>query len=287
MPSLRRRWNADIRKGFHALRVRVRHLVVGLDVFGLRSDHPIASPYYSAHNFGAGDSFITNEWHQAWVGETSDGKVKRFRAWLRQQIDSTLPGNALIEKYIQLGHSHGIDRAIRDARKTPAYVAASEEERMAYLKGVRDDVAARLKSRQVTVEQVKLLAGRTFTEMEDVNTRMATAMNRILVDGLVKHSSPTEIATELAEQLDMSQNRALRIARTELTRAHAEGQLDGLEYLGVGKVTAEVEWVTDGGSAVCPLCADMAGETFTVEEARGMIPLHPHCACAWLPAGES
>ena len=44
------------------------------------------------------------------------------------------------------------------------------------------------------------------------------------------------------------------------------------------------EWTTAGDERVCPECGGWEGIKMTIEEARGMIPLHPNCRCDWLPA---
>ena len=74
-----------------------------------------------------------------------------------------------------------------------------------------------------------MLASRTFSEMEDVNARTATRMSRILADGLVQGKTAKEIAEEIDAETDIGANRAKVVARTELTRAHAEGQLTAME----------------------------------------------------------
>ncbi len=56
-----------------------------------------------------------------------------------------------------------------------------------------------------------------------------------------------------------------------------------MERLGVTKVGVMVEWNVSG-VATCELCADMAGAVMTTQESRGMIPRHPNCACAFIPA---
>src|SRR5690606_28972829 len=41
---------------------------------------------------------------------------------------------------------------------------------------------------------------------------------------------------------------------------------------------------TAGDDSVCELCGSLEGVIFTVEEARGLLPRHPNCRCAWIPA---
>jgi len=111
-------------------------------------------------------------------------------------------------------------------------------------------------------------------------------MSRTLTDAVVQGMGPMEAANAMVAQVDIGFSRASTIARTELIRAHAEGQLNGLEDMGVGEVGVEVEWATADDDAVCPKCAELEGSTFSITEARGMIPLHPNCRCAFIPAGE-
>ena len=45
----------------------------------------------------------------------------------------------------------------------------------------------------------------------------------------------------------------------------------------------EAEFQTAGDDRVCPQCAALNGEIYKVEDARGVIPVHPRCRCNWLP----
>lgn len=129
-----------------------------------------------------------------------------------------------------------------------------------------------------------MLAGRAFDELEGVTEQMATRMSRVLVDGLVQGKGPRDVARDLAREIDIGRGRAEVIARTELIRAHAEGQLEALDQLGVEEVGVAVEWVTAGDDRVCELCEPLEGVVMKLDEARGMLPRHPNCRCAWVPA---
>lgn len=69
------------------------------------------------------------------------------------------------------------------------------------------------------------------------------------------------------------------IARTESSRANAEGALNVYEAEGV-----TTEWIAVAGNEFDPeFCQDNDGKVFTIAEARGMIPVHPNCECIWGP----
>lgn len=73
------------------------------------------------------------------------------------------------------------------------------------------------------------------------------------------------------------------MARTETIYAHAESTLDRFESVGVENVTADVEFRSADDSRVCPICESLDGNRYTIGEARGLIPQHPRCRCAWSP----
>lgn len=91
------------------------------------------------------------------------------------------------------------------------------------------------------------------------------------------------ISRELPEVVRRAESRIARIVETEVTRAHAHGQIDGLDRLGVTEVLveAEVQWRTRNDGRVCPMCRPLEGKMFKVAEARGLIPRHPNCRCAF------
>lgn len=133
--------------------------------------------------------------------------------------------------------------------------------------------------------KIELLATRSFEELRGVTSAMAQQMNRILAGGIADGSNPRSIAAEMSAAIDtLTDRRALLIARTEVINAHAEGQLDSFQELGVEDLGVDVEWSTAGDDRVCPECEALNGQTYSIDEARGLIPLHPNCRCSWVPA---
>lgn len=213
--------------------------------------------------------------------EDNPNKVKRFRAWLRQQMDSDLAGDEVIQRYIDAGYRKGNSRAFDDLRK--GNFIPGDDSSALKRQGAKEEFVRMRMSKGATVEKVKLLAGRTFSELEDVNAGMATRMTRVLTDALVSGWSPEKAAREMLKEVDIEQSRALTIVRTELVRAHSEGQLDALADMGEGEAEVQVEWQAGADSRTCPKCAPMAGKVIKLEDARGLIPRHPNCRCAWVP----
>ncbi len=184
--------------------------------------------------------------------------------WTMKYIESAYK-KGLINSY--LASRRGLDKS------DPAYIDKSQEEflRSAFLAPER-------------ISKVQLLAARAFEQLKGFNAQMGSQLNTILAQGMIDGKGALQIAREMVDKIDdMTEKQALRIARTEIIRAHAEGQLDALEELGVSEVGVLVEWTTAKDARVCPICADMEGVTFTIDEARGKIPAHPNCRCAFVP----
>lgn len=265
---LRRSLATQMRQRFARLRRAVYHLVASEDALRLRVNAPF-------------------------VARTDPAKVREFKAWLERQFASELAGRTeeeLWQRYVEEGLRKGAGRAFDDARRLDRAVAVGDPGKAAQIAAGRDEFLRDAFNRPVAVEKVKLIAGRALNELEGVTAEMATTMTRILADGMAQGKNPRDIAREMAKRVDVGQSRALRIARYEIARAHAEGQLDALEQMGVGEVGVEVEWTVSGlgttakgNPSPCPKCAPMAGQTFTLAQARGRLPLHPNCLCVWRP----
>ncbi len=231
--------------------------------------------------------------NQRWAFRTDPEKVKAFNAWLATQVQADIvtttaeaAENAYWQQYVQQGYKKGAGRAFDDTRApVRAAMDAASREQMGFYEGTRAEFLRSSFARPVAVEKVKLLAGRVFTDLTGVTTAMSTAITRELTDGLVQGQNPRVIARRMNKAIDgIGRRRAEMIARTEIIRAHAEGQLDAFENLGVEEVGIAAEWSTAGDDRVCPLCQPLEGVVMKVKEARGILPRHVNCRCTWIPA---
>ena len=73
---------------------------------------------------------------------------------------------------------------------------------------------------------------------------------------------------------------ATMVARTEVSRAFAMGRIEAFTQMGV---VEKVQWLVSPDERLCPICGAMEGETFTLQEASNLIPIHPQCRCTWVP----
>jgi SPP1 gp7 family putative phage head morphogenesis protein len=221
--------------------------------------------------------------NERWRFNTTPEQLEAFKEWLKTQVEYYVTGmtdEELWNKFIESGFKKGAGRAFDDTKPQAGWTEAEG----AFYAGTKDQFLKSAFGQPESLSKIQLLAARTFDELEGMSADMQNKLGRILVDGLTRGNGPIAIAREMSNQLNLSMTRAETIARTELIRAHAEGQLVGLEELGVDEVGVMVEWSTAGDDRVCELCEPMEGVVLKIEEARGMIPRHCNCRCAFIPA---
>lgn len=269
--TLRTRYAQAVGARFDRLRADLRRTVEAQDALGLR-----AMPLATFQPAGG----------RAFAFPTSEAKAEAFMAWLRGEVDAGILEVRSRRDGEIMAHGHWQDvyvsrsyqKGISDAR---AYLRRS---------GVSlDEAAAEIGLRApIHADRVRLLFTRVFEELKQITEAMAGAISRTLSDALIEGVNPREAARRLAAQVDgIGRRRAVALARTEIIRAHAQGTLQEYRQLGVEEVVArvEAEILTAGDTRVCSRCLALEGRRFALQEAQNMLPIHPLCRCAWLPAG--
>jgi SPP1 gp7 family putative phage head morphogenesis protein len=263
-----------MRKRFAAVKRALLLLIVDTDVFGLQ---PPIDPL--ALNVG----LVGNAQPQAWRFNTDEQKVRLFDRWVKTKMEQSIheadaAGQPWTMKYIEKAYRQGVTRAFKDSA-TPK----ERKEKADFFAGTSEQHLRNVLRKPDLQAKVKRLATRSFEDLEGVSADAARKMNRILANGMARGVKPETIAREMVKQIDgLTKTRAQAIAQTEIVAAHAEGQLDSMEELGVEEVSPLVEWVT--ADDPCKLCRKMEGALLTIDEARGLIPRHPNCKCSWMPA---
>ncbi len=267
---LRRQFMADMTRRFKKVSKAIQVLVVDDDAFGLE-----------------GPAFL--QVRQVWRFRSDAQKVKAYRVWLQQQVDAGIlspvggiSGKPWTAPYVESAYKKGGLRAYTDLR---ASELAKEPSLFA---GGRAEFLRTAFSQPEALHKIELLYERAFSELKGVTDVMGQQMSRTLSEGLAQGYGPGKIARELRKNVsNITKTRANVIARTEIIRAHAEGQLDAFERLGVEEVGIMAEWSIAGDDRVCIECGELEGVVMTVKEARGLLPRHPNCRCSWIPAQKS
>ena len=279
--TLRRRLIGAINARFNVLKKELRQLLIDNDVMGLKEPKPMVT-------------FNVAEWRYF----SDDRKRKMLKNWLkfktgqlflkREEDDSV---NSWLGGYISEAYKRGLKRATDDWKRPTQTLLMPPKVGEAYQKGQLAEFMRQSFGGPIPTEKVRLLASRTFDELEGVTEEMSHRITRTLLDGVVNGISPRDIGRELNKVVDGYKNRGTAIARTEIVRTYNEGALDGLESLGAKSVGVMVEWTTSGlgvtnlgNPSPCPKCAPLANLVLTIDEARGLLPRHVNCLCSYIPA---
>lgn len=263
--SLRRSFMQAMNGCFLRLNAALKDFLVTKDALGLE-DKPT--------------SLVLHIAKREYEFKTDPQKLTAFNDWFKEQVDAlvlspdpgTPPGQPWTTQYVESAYRRGQLNAFIAGRD----FAKTDQTPESFLRSSF--------GQPETMSKVSLLGTRTYEHLKGITATMSSDMSRILAQGLADGKGPEAIAKEMTGRIDsLSNTRAMTIARTEIINAHSEGQLDAFERLGVKELGVKAEWSTAGDERVCDLCAPLEGQVFSMEEARGMIPLHPNCRCAWIP----
>ncbi len=286
--ALRAAFARDMNRRFNEL---TKMIVVGIvenDCFGLKNNGLLTQqmfpPNYRQFDFA-----------------TDPEKVEAFMNWLQVQVDR---GIITVGEFNQLGtsiNSYWTNMYILDSYKR-GVIRAREEMRKAGMNvpTVEDSggIGALMNS-PFHMDRVGLLFIRTYTELQNITAAMSNQISKILSQGMIDGDGPVLIARKLVATINgtgmgelgitdslgrfiPAKLRAEMLARTETIRAYASATLQEYRNWKVAGVTALAEFRNAGDDRVCPICESLQGKTFTLDEAEGVIPVHPNCRCAWI-----
>jgi len=286
--ALRNAFAANMKRRFAELAVTVKKAVYNEDCFGLTP---------KVHTLQ-----MSTPGKEAFAFNRSADKMKAFMEWLQKQIDS---GILEIGYYQQVGT--GVESAwtnmyIFDSYKRAILRARYELTRAGYNIPAIEFTGGigALMATPFHIDALGLLFTRTFNDLKGITAAMDMEISRILAQGLADGDGPALLARKLVSTINgtgmgdlaltdtlgrfiPASRRAVMLARTEIIRAYAEATLQEFKNWGVEGVTALAEFQTAGDDRVCPKCAHLQGKIYPLEEASGVIPVHPNCRCCWLP----
>jgi SPP1 gp7 family putative phage head morphogenesis protein len=265
---------AAMRRRFKRLRAHLKEFLVELDALGLKE--------VSHHT----TRMTINVQPREFEFLTDQNKVKAFSEWFKQQVDADVlsvdPGTPTDQpwtaEFVESAYKKGQVNAFLSTKdaQTADELGLGDVSQESFIRSSFGSAE--------TVAKVQLLATRSFESLKGVTATMGTEMNRILAQGMADGRGVRELADEMVDRIDnLTERRALLITRTEIINAHANGQLDAFQKLGIDQLGIKAEFSTAGDDRVCPICQALEGQTYTVEEARGIIPVHPACRCTFIP----
>lgn len=227
---------------------------------------------------------------QRYTFPTDAGKVPAFRRWLDRMVDENILEVVSRDGATITGRRNWQDVFVRSAYQKGLSDAYGRLAETGYVNPL--DISGRAMAPSASMFNVPIhartlesLFTRNFEDLRGITDAMSSRISRALTQGLAEGRSPLRIASILRKEVDgVGIRRARVLARTEIIRAHAEATLNSYQQAGVEGVDVMAEWLTAGDGKVCSVCASLSGRVYTIAEAKGMLPRHPNCRCAWIPA---
>ncbi len=261
--ALRTRYEADLVRRFKALKTACNAAILDDDALALD---------------GISSLPMTNA---KWTGRTPRKKVESFQVWLREQQDKGIleigKGRA-----VKAGHKSWQDVYLQSAYQK-GLGAAYGQVAKAGIDVSREFIDAAF-FRPIHADRIGLIYTRAYTDLKGITSAIDGRLSSVLAEGMLKGHAPKRVAKDIAANIDsIGIVRARKLARTEIIRSHSEATLNAYEEAEMEGVNILSEFSTSADGSVCPKCEKLEGETFTVQEARGIIPVHPNCRCTWIP----
>jgi SPP1 gp7 family putative phage head morphogenesis protein len=231
---------------------------------------------------------------------SDDQKVAAFLRWLEDMLNQQIidaegiPQGVntrnWLNKYLQDAYQRGVARARQELRKAgydvPTVLASG---------GMPTIMQA-----PIHIDTLAMLYTRTFNDLKGITDAMRQQIARLLTEGFMSGKNPRRIAREMLAAINgtgmgdlglvdtlgrfiPARRRAEILARTEIIRAHHHANINEYMTWGAYGVSVQAEFKTAGDNRVCPECASLDGQIFTLEEVLPMIPVHPQCRCIALP----
>jgi SPP1 gp7 family putative phage head morphogenesis protein len=265
--TVRRTYAQRLRGGFSEINTQIRSGVRERDVFGLEQ----------AESEGVIEVLAAVDPIPSMFNRRQDTQIETFENWLdRMQEENVLDVVGRNEnRFIESGYERGLKHANGSLRR--AGITPDET-----------DVGVVIR-RPVHRDTLQTIYTRDFSDLENITGAVSTQVTRELTEGFAAGEGPADIARRITDRVDrIGKTRATVMARTSVIDAHAAATLNRYEeHDAVEGVTVQAEHVTAGDSRVCPECAALEGQVYTLQEARGVIPVHPRCRCTFRPIGNS
>ncbi len=115
-------------------------------------------------------------------------------------------------------------------------------------------------------------------------------LREVLKSGFKKNQTITQIEKEINDNIDLRDRvtknggviaatfRPNSIARTETVRVANEGLI---KLYRENKIL-NVRFLAALSDRTCPICEDLNGQVFKINESSGVIPVHTNCRCTWV-----
>jgi len=263
LAMIHKQYIAEMNRRYRRLKALITESIVTNDCFRISNKPSVFSTFAAA---ALPFKFTTNP-----------EKVNAFMEWLRMAQDGEI-----LEVTERIGR-----RVVAHSEWQNVYVRRSYEKGIVFAQrklreqgiDVPEEELRAIFNRPIHADSLGMMYTRNFTELQGINEAMDQQISRELIDGLSQGKNPREIARLINKRVDkIGMVRARTLARTEVNRTQNEASLNRYTDYGV----KEVELMVGPGPCPSGVC-EAAGGVYKVEDAHGIVPIHPNCTCTFAP----
>lgn len=216
----------------------------------------ILKVYAKVQNKAEGEVLVNDYYRNKRYWDCLDRMNELLSSLGKQQIEITEP--AILELY----------------QKT---IETIESEIPRNIKGLANDFAnfSTVDGKQALF-QTWCLDGKNFSERvwadkDNMLIELKKELSRCIVQG----TSPWNSAVKVAEKLNVSENNAYRLLRTETAHAQIFAKTQKYKEYGI----TQGKWIA--APSCCEGCQARDGEVYAIDKIQSMIPAHPNCRCSF------
>jgi SPP1 gp7 family putative phage head morphogenesis protein len=209
-------------------------------------------------------------------------KVDEFESWLNG-LAVELSDEVFVTEYVERAYKQGRKRAYTDSRKSklkpqPNVVITNAAD---FQEGGKESFMQGGETSPTSKKTKQSLISQAMAQLKGLAGQMVQVVKQIILMGIRKFWTPKQIAKAIRDEIDKYERRSEVAIKDDITRAHGESQLDAYAELGHLVVMAIIETAQD--DRVCAKCRVLEGREVPIEQARGLLPVHCNCRCAWKP----
>ena len=249
----------------------------------------------------------TNISKKAYTFPRAAEKLNEFMEWLKTQTDS---GILRVMEFEQIGTA--IEKAWTNLYIVDSYKRGVIRARYELLKIGYENVPSITATGGIEmsmmlpihVNKLGLLYTRVYSDLKGITSAMDTQISRILAQGMAEGDGPALLSRKIISAINGSgmgdlgitdtlgrfisaKRRAQTLARTEIIRAHHQAMIQEYKNWALEGVVVMAEFLTVNDDRVCAKCESLTLQNpYTLDEAFGLIPVHPNCRCICLPFEE-
>lgn len=314
---IRRQFDKEVQARFKSLRAITQRVLVEMDVLGLRGLTPDNMQF--AATYGERANVL------AVVSDSLPEKGRAFNAWLRDAIAQMIIPNDWSAAFVQRAYAKGADDARKRLslierpleEKVPLagraihahtyeLIRARTQNSLKNVTDVMFSQMTQLLAKDLTeqrppeyiardllgrIDAIGVNRARLVASCETISPYNEAGLNMYDEAGIIKVGViPEVIAGKGLAFTDAKKGGDDKAPKPDYgpgiyKRGPKKGEPKATESWPRGRWPL-VGWATAGDDYVCPECEALEDQVFTLQTARGMLPLHPNCRCALYPLEE-